>query len=314
GHGAELEDRVDRHQLDAGSVVELAGGDSRERRLHSALAACIAVVYRVAEQSPVAVAEREVDSPRVDADRVDAVSCLARREPEPVEDAVVEPEDVPVERSVRAHRDVREAVQLGDREPLAVEDTERDATTLRSQVHGRHCRHYAVLVDARAGRRPRSCSAPRPPSSGSTATTSTPRALQERTSSGGAPVSVTIASTRSVGTNDRSALRCHFVASKMPITRSQAAAISCFSRTSSGLRSMRPRSRLRPLAPKNPRSICVVRSTSALRCPTTDIEGSRSIPPVTSTFTPGESTSAAAIRRPFVTTTSSCLVLSSRAR
>ena len=64
------------------------------------------------------------------------------------------------------------------------------------------------------------------------------------------------------GTNESSALRCHFVPSKMPNTCSQASAISCLIRTSSGLRSIRPRSRLSPRAPRNPLLIRVVRSTS----------------------------------------------------
>src|SRR5581483_3830416 len=82
----------------------------------------------------------------------------------------------------------------------------------------------------------------------------------------------------------------------------------------SGFRSMSPRSRLSPRAPKKPLSMRVERISSSPRSPTTDIAGRRSIPPVTRTVMPGESASAAAIRRPFVTTTSSRRPRSSRAR
>ena len=64
----------------------------------------------------------------------------------------------------------------------------------------------------------------------------------------------------------------------------------------------------------NPLLIRVVPSTPAPMSPTSDIAGSRSIPPVTSTEMPGASASAAAIRRPFVTTTSSRFTRSSSAR
>src|SRR5919107_2222495 len=149
---------------------------------------------------------------------------------------------------------------------------------------------------------------------GSTQTISTSRPRQASTSSAGAPVSVTIASTWSVGTNGRSAVRCHFVPSTMPITCSQTSAISRLMRTSSGLRSMSPPSMARPRAPRKPLLILVARNASAPTSPTSDIACRRSIPPVTSTEIPGASDSAAAIRRPFVTTTSSFLVRSSSAR
>ena len=53
-----------------------------------------------------------------------------------------------------------------------------------------------------------------------------------------------------------------FVPSTIAITRSQASAICCLMRTSSGLRSMRPRSTLRPRAPRKPLLMRVAFSSS----------------------------------------------------
>ena len=84
GHRAELEHRVDRHQLDAGAVVELAGGDARENAVRRAHPAAVAVVDGVLHQPPLRVDQSEVDPPGVDRDRVD-MTGLARGGPETVE-------------------------------------------------------------------------------------------------------------------------------------------------------------------------------------------------------------------------------------
>ena len=108
-------------------------------------------------------------------------------------------------------------------------------------------------------------------------------------------------------------MRCHFVWSKIPITRSHASTISRLILTSSGLRSMRPRSALIPRAPKKPLPMLVLRRTPEAKSPTSDIAAYRRTPPGTITLTPGASARALATRRPFVTTTSSRLSRSSSA-
>ena len=70
------------------------------------------------------------------------------------------------------------------------------------------------------------------------------------TRSPGARASVTSASICPVSTKENSAVRCHFVWSKIPITRSHASTISRLILTSSGLRSMRPRSSADPARPE----------------------------------------------------------------
>ena len=66
--GEQLEDRVDRHRLDAGDRVELARGHARVRARDHPLGARVAVVERQPEHAAVAVEQRVVDAPGVDAD------------------------------------------------------------------------------------------------------------------------------------------------------------------------------------------------------------------------------------------------------
>ena len=141
GHGEELEDRVDRHQLDPGALVQLPRGDELEHPLHHPFDAPVAVVDRVLDEPPRPVEEREVHAPCVDADRVDLAYALVGGCGDAREDPVVEPEHVPVERLPDEHGNVREPADLVDREPLAVEASERDATALRPDVDGHHRRH-----------------------------------------------------------------------------------------------------------------------------------------------------------------------------
>src|SRR6185369_7559660 len=68
----ELEERVDRHQLDAGRRVDLGGGDDREDTLEGAGRARVAIGDRLLDQAAGAVEEAVVDAPGVDADRSDA--------------------------------------------------------------------------------------------------------------------------------------------------------------------------------------------------------------------------------------------------
>src|SRR5881397_2261478 len=136
---------------------------------------------------------------------------------------MVKPEDVPSERPGRAHRHIREAMDLGESEALAVEAPDRDAAALGSQVDRHHRAHQedpAPVGDTERSSRGRRGARLR--AAHSTVTTSTPRARQASTSLAGAPMSVTIVLTWSAWTNDRSAVRCHFVRSTMAITRSQA--------------------------------------------------------------------------------------------
>ena len=71
--GEELNERVDRHQLDARALVDLARRDLGEERFHCALGAPIPVVDRVLDEPAVAIQEAEVHTPGIDCDRIDGV-------------------------------------------------------------------------------------------------------------------------------------------------------------------------------------------------------------------------------------------------
>ena len=76
-HRGELEDGVDRHELDPGALVQLAGRDALERRAERRRAPVVAVVHRVPDEAAAPVEEPEVDAPGVDPDRVDAPAVRA---------------------------------------------------------------------------------------------------------------------------------------------------------------------------------------------------------------------------------------------
>ena len=145
---------------------------------------------RVLHQPPLRVDQGEVDPPRVDGDRVD-VTGLARSGPEAVEHVPVDAEDVPVERLPRAHGHVREAVDLGDAQALAVEPADRHPPALGAEIDGGERRHQPAASWFRTARlrsRGRSgggCQGP-----GSTVMTLTPAARHASTSAAGALESV----------------------------------------------------------------------------------------------------------------------------
>ena len=108
------------------------------------------------------------------------------------------------------------------------------------------------------------------------------------------------------GDEKSNALRSHLLWSKTPTTCSQASANSRLMRTSSGFRSIKAPVETDASAPKKPLPILVERRTEFAKSPTSDIAACRRTPPGRMTLTPGASASTSAMRRPFVTTTSSC--------
>ena len=59
----ELDEGVDRHQLNAGALVDLTGWDVGEQRLDDAVGAPVAVMHRVLDQPAGTVEEGVVDAP-----------------------------------------------------------------------------------------------------------------------------------------------------------------------------------------------------------------------------------------------------------
>ena len=154
GHGRELEDRVDREQLDSRAVVQLPPGDPLEDAVDGPGPATVPIVNGIPQQTSGPVDEPEVDRPRVDADRGDR-SAQSRCRAQSVEHLAVEAEDVPVKGLPQPHGHVREAVDLGGFEAFAVEVTDGDPPALRAEVDGRERRHRPA-ARSRVGRRRRS--------------------------------------------------------------------------------------------------------------------------------------------------------------
>ena len=69
-HRGELEDGVDRHQLNAGPLVELARGNLRQNTVDRGSTARVPIVDGVLQQVAAPVEETEVHSPGVDAHRL----------------------------------------------------------------------------------------------------------------------------------------------------------------------------------------------------------------------------------------------------
>ena len=127
--GEQLEDGVDRQRLDAGGRVQLGLRDAAERALLHAGGALVAVVEGQAEHAAVAVEQRVVDGPGVDADageRPGAAQALER--------LGEQVQQVPAQPVGQAHRPVVEAVDLLERHALAVEAAGDDAAAGGAEV------------------------------------------------------------------------------------------------------------------------------------------------------------------------------------
>lgn len=130
----QLEERVERQQLDAGRLVELLRRDACERLRHRVAAAAVTVVQRVRDERAVTVDEPEVAAPRVDADAAHprAGRELGQRDAELGE----EPERVPVEPARQPDRPICESARLSDGDRLAVEAPRDRAAALGAEVEG----------------------------------------------------------------------------------------------------------------------------------------------------------------------------------
>src|SRR5262245_56265675 len=105
-------------------------------------------------------------------------------------------------------------MDLVDLQARAVEPADGDASALTTEVDCGDDGHQALSRSSRTGRRrSRGLAGTAPPGPGSTIRMSTPWPRHRRTSSPGALESVITIASRSVGTNESRALRCHLVPS-----------------------------------------------------------------------------------------------------
>ena len=116
GHRRQLEDRVDRKQLDAGALVQLARRDPPEHARGRRGPASIAVMQRGLNELVGGVEQTEVDRPRVDGDRVDHVVASGSRQP--VENVAMQALHIPAQQAAAmCDGTVGEPMCLAHREP-----------------------------------------------------------------------------------------------------------------------------------------------------------------------------------------------------
>ncbi len=130
--GDELVQGVEGRVLQPGRRVQLPGGQRGPHLLGDALGAGVPVVHGVAEQGPVRVQQAVVDGPAVHAHRVHRPG-----RPQPVQHTGVQREDVPAQPLGRADGPVREAVRLGQLQPVGADAADHDAPAGRAEVDRR---------------------------------------------------------------------------------------------------------------------------------------------------------------------------------
>src|SRR5687768_10210217 len=90
-------------------------------------------MIRVRDERPFPIQKPEINAPGVYPDTLDLLLPYAFRQP--VLDLGEYPQNVPVQPVGQANRHVREAVDLFERHPTAIEAPEHDAPTLSPQVY-----------------------------------------------------------------------------------------------------------------------------------------------------------------------------------
>ena len=133
--GEQLEDRVDRHRLDAGDRVELLARHPAEGALGHALRARVAVVEGQPEHAVAAVEQGVVDAPGVDADPVELAGPL-----EAVQRLGEEVQEVPAQAVRQPHGAVGEAVHDVELDTAVAQLAPDDAPALGAQVDRREGR------------------------------------------------------------------------------------------------------------------------------------------------------------------------------
>ena len=197
GLGHELEDRVELDDLDAGGQVQALAADPADGLGDHAGGAGVAVADRVAERLAVAAEQPVVHAPGVHPDGVDRARGPAGGGQAGLDlrpDAVQVPAEVAVVGAGRG----REAVELGERDPGAVEAAQHDPAALGPEVDG---------DDVAGGHQV--------PSTG-TRWTGTPARFQARASSSGTPSSQIRPVIPAVSTNGWSANRPTLLESNSP--------------------------------------------------------------------------------------------------
>ena len=131
-HGQELVEGVDGEELDACGLVDLLLRHEPEGLLHHALRARVTVVVGVRDERSSPIQKPEVHAPGIYPNTLDLLLPHGFRQP--VLDLREYPQYVPVQPVGQLDRRIREAVDLFERHPPAVEAPEHDPPALGTEV------------------------------------------------------------------------------------------------------------------------------------------------------------------------------------
>ncbi len=120
-HRKQLIQRIQLHELDAGVSEDIGSRHHLEQILLQPLGARIAIMPRHIEQQSVSAEQPIIDTPGIHANPIERQLTLAHRDIDPVLDLMPETQCVPIERSLNAHRSIREAMEFRNLE-LAVNE------------------------------------------------------------------------------------------------------------------------------------------------------------------------------------------------
>src|SRR6266566_8510379 len=137
----ELEERIERQQLDAGALVEHLTRNAREDLLHHTICALVAIVERLAEQATIGIHQAVIDPPGIDADAVErsgTLMCFTQS----CQGIVPQTQDIPEAVPMHHHRSIGKAMHLFDAERSPIEADEQHTSTTGTQVD---CGHIACL-------------------------------------------------------------------------------------------------------------------------------------------------------------------------
>ena len=129
---AELEERVELHELNARAGIEFLAWHGLENLVYHALRARVAVMHGIFEQAAELIQKPEVNAPGVYAYAVEAAGEL--RLCQPLLYLEEQAQNIPVERAVHAHGVVREAVNLLKADVLPVKMSDYRAPARRAEV------------------------------------------------------------------------------------------------------------------------------------------------------------------------------------
>ncbi len=147
----QLKERVDRHNLNPGPSEDFGARHTLENTIGQAIGAGIAVMNGVADQLPSVVNQRKIDTPGVNADRVDWL--IGAGLADPVLYIVPQAQHIPIQRAAHPCRDIGKAVNFLCVQPRSVKCDSQHPATFRAEVYGQYpftCHDEAPLAGTAA--------------------------------------------------------------------------------------------------------------------------------------------------------------------